>query len=198
METPSEDFENTNAKKRKVDTFDTFYAELVCEVDREIESFEIADINVENDIDVANKNDKTLLLKKVKDYSSSINSDNRNIIVKYINFRRILYSLKTLYWRKCEDCSKDQTSDCMSCKRCISISDSKGFFEDVRRYYDYSNAHINFVIVIGRLGLQFQNFKYITFSINKIKPHITSLKKKMLLDIDFWNRNMGTNDDVTN
>ena len=66
----------------------------------------------------------------------------------------------------------------------------KAFFEDVSRYFDYSNAHINFVIVIGRFGLQFQNFKYVTFSLNKIKPHITSLKRKMSLDIDFWNRNI--------
>ena len=198
MDTSSEDFETTNAKKRKVDTFDTFYTELISEVEREMKFLKIADINFENDTDVINKNDKTLLLKKVKEYSSSINCDNRNIIVKYINFGRILYSLKTLYWRRCEDCSMDQTSDCMPCKRCISISDSKGFFEDVRRYYDYSNAHINFVIVIGRLGLQFTNFKYVPFSINKIKPHITSLRRKMLLDIDFWNRNMDTDDDVTN
>ena len=86
----------------------------------------------------------------------------------------------------------------MLSKRCISISDSKSFFEDVRRYFDYSNAHINFVIVIGWLGLQFENFKYISFSMNKIKPHIKSLKRKTLLDIDFWIRNMDINDDVTN
>ena len=128
---------------------------------------------MENYSDVINKKDKTLLLKKVQEYSSSINSDYRNIIVEYINFGIILYNLKTLYWRRCKDCSRDESSDCMSCKRCISISDSKGFFEDVRRYFDYSNAHINFVIVIGRLGLQFQNFKYVTFSLNK-KKNLTS------------------------
>ena len=152
---------------------------------------------MENDNDVRNIKDKTLLLKKVREYSSSINSDNCNIIVKYINFGIILYNLKTLYWRRCKDCSKDESLDCMSCKRCISISDSKGFFEDVRRYFDYSNSHINFVIVIGGLGLQFQNFKYVSFSLNKIKPHITSLKRKMLSDIDFWNPNIDTDDDVT-
>ena len=87
----------TDAKKRKVDTFETFYAELICEVDREMKSVKMAEINVENDIDVINKNGKTLLLKKVKEYNSWINSDNRNRIEKYINFGRILYHLKTLY-----------------------------------------------------------------------------------------------------
>ena len=89
METTGEEFENAGAK-RKVDTFGTFYAELKREVDREMNSVKMAEMNVENDIDVINKNDKTLLLKKVKEYNSSINSDNRDIIVKYINFGRIL------------------------------------------------------------------------------------------------------------
>ena len=75
METSSDDFEKTNEKKTK---------------SRHLR------INVENDTEVINKKDKTLLLKKVQEYSSSINSNNRNIIVKYINFGTILYNLKTL------------------------------------------------------------------------------------------------------
>ena len=59
-------------------------------MERKIKSLKIAAINMENDTDVINKKDKTLLLKKVQEYSSSINSDNRNIIVKYINFGIIL------------------------------------------------------------------------------------------------------------
>ena len=85
-----------------------------------------------------NINEKGALFDAIKQLDISVKSFNWKKLEDYISLGYILYKLKILYVKKCTKCLDNDESDFMTCKRCISLSDSKGFFADVKKIVDYS------------------------------------------------------------
>ena len=75
-----------------------------------------------------------------------------------------------IYITKCDDCILDEEADFMLCRKCMRLSNSKGFFNDVKNVVPYVNSHINFLITIGKLRKSYSNFKYISAVSPKFVP----------------------------
>ena len=140
-----------------------------------------------SDIESLRMKNKDELLQAIKILDKKINAFQRKTLAHYISLGDNLFKLKMLYIIKCDDCILDEKeADCMACRKCAQQSDSKGFFKDVKNVVSYVNSHINFLINIGKLGKSYSKFKNISCCVSQLRTHITSLRKQMAIDVEFW------------
>ena len=168
-------------KKRKVDDFNELYDNIKLKVEKRMQDNE--EHFESPDLDAVDMSDRRALLDTIKQLDKN---HQRKVLIDYINLGDMLYNLKLLYVKKCDKCVEDNQSDGLSCKRCINLSDVKGFFSDVKNIVSYVNNHINFLINISRLNKLYSKFKYISCSVSRLQPHMGKLHVKMLNDEDFW------------
>ena len=180
-----EDIAGPSTKKNKFEGFDDFYKspkDQVCQS----KAAENDEASRNTDVESSDMTTKVKLLDAIKVLNSKINLLKQQTLEHYIRLGIYLLNLKTMYVTKCEDCLQNEEIDCMLCRKCTRLSDSKGFFNDVKNVVPYVNSHINFLISIGKIGKSYSNFKYISCCVTKIRPHVTRLKMQMEVDKEFW------------
>jgi len=174
-------------KKPKYD-FEIFYAALKSEVEKTIELNQSEMVEEPSDLVHIDSlaNDKSTYLDAVQKINNTIKHFQKKTLAYYINLGDILFHLKMLYITKCDKCRNKPRVDFMRCFNCSELSDTRGFFMDVKNVVFYSESRINFLISLAKLGKMYTKFKYISCQVSTIQRYLSCLKGQMLKDESFW------------
>jgi len=180
-----DDIAGPPTKKNKFEGFEDFYKSLKAQVSQS-RAAENEEPSQSTDAESSDMTTKIKLLDAIKVLDKKIHFLKRKTLEHYISLGNLLFHLKMMYVTKCDDCLLDEEADCMLCRKCTKLSNSKGFFIDVKSVVPYVSSHINFLINIGKLGKLYSNFKNISCCVTQIRPHVNRLRSQMEIDKEFW------------